>query len=373
MELHNKSMPAIKELMQYLETLAPVAYQESYDNSGLLVGEAETEIKGVLLSLDCTEAVVEEAIQKGCNVIVAHHPIIFKGLKKLNGTSYIERTVIKAIQNHISIYAIHTNLDHVSLGVNGMIAQRLGLSQVRILAPKRETLMKLTFFVPTDNAEEVLESLYAVGAGHIGNYSHCSFLTTGVGTFKPNEGANPYLGEKHKLERVTEQRVEVIFPVFLERKVMQALRTSHPYEEVAYYLTSMSNENQEVGAGAIGELETPMDIADFLTHLKTSMQTSVVKYTATHHRQVRRIAVCGGAGSFLLPKALAAGADVLVTSDFKYHEFFDAENRIMICDIGHYESEVFTKQLLFNQISKKFDNFALYLAETNTNPVSYFY
>jgi dinuclear metal center YbgI/SA1388 family protein len=363
----------IRDLIKYLETLAPVAYQESYDNSGLLVGEADAEIKGILLSLDCTEAVVEEAIQKGCNVIVAHHPIIFKGLKKVNGTSYIERTVIKAIQNHISIYAIHTNLDHVPLGVNGMIAQRLGLRQVRILAPKREVLMKLTFFVPEENASEVLENLYAVGAGHIGNYSHCSFQTTGVGTFKPNEGANPYVGEQDKLEKVTEQRVEVIFSAFLERKVMKALRVSHPYEEVAYYLHTLSNENQEVGAGAIGELEVPMDISDFLAHLKTSMQASVVKYTLTSQRQIKRVAVCGGAGSFLLPKALAAGADAFVTSDFKYHEFFDAENRIMICDIGHYESEVFTKQLLFDQISKKFNNFALYLAETNTNPVSYFY
>lgn len=366
-------MPKLKELTDSLEALAPPAYQEGYDNSGLIVGDPGTDITGVLLSLDCTEAVIEEAIRKGCNLVVAHHPIVFKGLKRLNGKNYVERTVIKAIQNSVAIYAIHTNLDHVPNGVNSMIAARLGLQNVKILAPKRQTLLKLTFFVPRQNANQVLESLYGAGAGKIGNYAECSFQTSGEGAFRPLAGADPYTGEIGELKRAAEQRVELMFPAHLERKVLQALRLSHPYEEVAYYLQSLENENQEVGAGAVGELPEAMPLADFLAHLKKSMELSVIKHTASAKKTIKRVAVCGGAGSFLLPNALAAQAAAFVTADFKYHEFFDAENRIVICDIGHYESEVYTKQLLHDYLSKIFGNFALHLSETNTNPVAYYY
>jgi len=363
----------IQELTDYLSTLAPTAYQEGYDNAGLLVGDPATEISGVLLTLDCTENVVAEAVRRGCNVVVAHHPIVFRGLKKLNGKNYVERTVIQAIRSNVAIYAIHTNLDHVAHGVNAMIAERLGLTQVRVLAPKRQLLMKLTFFVPPDEAQAVLDALYAAGAGQVGKYSECSFQSAGEGTFRPGDGTNPYLGDIGKLERVNEQRVEVLFPAYQETKIMRALKQAHPYEEVAYYLHLLENEHQEVGAGAIGELEVPMSVKSFLGYLKEKMEVTVIKYTATDRPTIRRVAVCGGAGSFLLPNALGAQADAFVTADFKYHEFFDAENKTMICDIGHYESEVFTKQLLFNHISKKFNNFALYLSEVNTNPVSYYY
>ena len=366
-------MPKIKALIDSLEALAPPAYQEGYDNAGLILGDSSTNLTGVLLSLDCTEAVIEEAILKGCNLVVAHHPIVFKGLKKLNGKNYVERTIIKAIQNKVAIYAIHTNLDHVSEGVNSMIAARLGLQNLKILAPKRQLLQKLTFFVPNQHEVRVLESLYAAGAGKIGNYSECSFRTGGEGTFRPGEGANPYAGQVGELERAAELRVELMFPAHLEKKVMQALRQSHPYEEVAYYLQALENENQEVGAGAIGELAEPMETIEFLAHLKKSMSVSVIKHTASAQKTIRRVAVCGGAGSFLLPNALAARADAFVTADFKYHEFFDAENQIVICDIGHYESEVGTKQLLHDYLSKIFGNFALHLSETNTNPVAYYY
>ena len=364
---------SIQQLTDFLATLAPPAYQEGYDNAGLIVGHPATEITGALLSLDCTEEVVEEAVRRGCNVVVAHHPIVFKGLKRLNGKNYVERTVIAAIRANVALYAIHTNLDHVAHGVNAMIAERLGLANVRVLAPKRQLLMKLTFFVPIADTQVVLDAVFAAGAGQVGNYSECSFQSVGEGTFKPGNGTNPHLGQAGTLERVAEQRVEVLFPAHLEANIMRALRQAHPYEEVAHYLHLLENENQEVGAGAIGELPVPLPAAEFLGYLKEKMEVSVIKYTATTQPLIRRVAVCGGAGSFLLPQALGAGADAFVTADFKYHEFFDAENKVMICDIGHYESEVFTKQLLFNHISKKFDNFALYLSEVNTNPVSYYY
>jgi dinuclear metal center YbgI/SA1388 family protein len=365
-------MIQIKDIIRELEFLAPPSYQESYDNAGLLVGSPGTSVTGVLLSLDVTEDVVEEAIQKNCNLVVAHHPIVFKGLKKLNGKNYVERTVIKAIKNDIAIYAIHTNLDHVATGVNWEIARRLGLGNIKILAPKRQLLTKLAFFAPVENTQIVLEALFKAGAGKIGAYENCSFRTEGTGTFLPGESANPAIGESGKPEEVLEHRCEVMFPAHLTNNILAALREKHPYEEVAYYLTTLENENQEVGAGAVGELPEAMPIEEFLRLLKVSMNVSVVKYTETSNRKIKRVAVCGGAGSFLLPDAIRSKADAFVTADYKYHEFFDAENKIMICDIGHYESEVFTKNLLHNYLSGKFPNFALCLSDVNTNPVRYF-
>jgi dinuclear metal center YbgI/SA1388 family protein len=365
-------MTLIKEVIQVLEQLAPPAYQESYDNAGLIVGSGHLEVYGVLLTLDVTEEVVAEAIARQCNLIIAHHPIVFKGLKRLNGKNYVERTVLKAIKNDIAIYATHTNLDHVTNGVNWQIAQMLELQNIRVLAPKRQILSKLTFFSPVDNTQSVLEALYQAGAGQIGNYSNCSFKTEGIGTFLPNESANPVIGKNGEQEEVRENRAELIFPSYLEPAIMTALRQAHPYEEVAYYLTSLENENQEVGAGAVGELSEPMVADAFLSFLKEKMHLKVIRHTAPLRDTIRKVAVCGGAGSFLLPNAIQNNADVFVTADYKYHEFFDAEDRIMICDIGHYESEVFTKNLLYNYLSGKFSNFALCLSEVNTNPVRYF-
>ncbi|SDH01346.1 dinuclear metal center protein, YbgI/SA1388 family [Dyadobacter soli] len=365
-------MTFIKEILTELEKLAPLPYQEDYDNAGLLVGSPDTEVTGILFTLDITEEIVEEAINKQCNLIVAHHPIIFKGLKKLNGKNYVERTVIKAIKNDIALYATHTNLDHVTGGVNWQIANRLGLQNIRILAPKKQILAKLAFFCPVENTQEVLKALFEAGAGEIGEYRNCSFRSEGAGTFLPSENANPAVGERGELETVKEHRVEVMLPTHLQAHVLSALKRAHPYEEVAYYLSALENENQYVGAGAIGELPEPMDATDFLGYLKAGMEASVIKYTEPTGRPVRRVAVCGGAGSFLLRNAVSAGADVFVTADYKYHEFFDAEGRIMICDIGHYESEVFTKNLLHDYISGKFSNFALCLSEISTNPVRYF-
>lgn len=364
----------IKDLTAYLEKLAPLSYQESYDNAGLIVGNPNEIITGVLVCLDSTEDVVEEAIQRGCNIIVAHHPIVFKGLKKFTGKNYVERTIIKAIKNDIAIYATHTNLDNVVNGVSFKIAQLLGLQQVRILAPKADLLMKLVVFVPVDNTGQLLDALYAAGAGEIGNYSQCSFRVEGKGTFKPNAQANPVIGQTGgAMEEVEENRIEVIFPAYLKNQILAAMRKGHVYEEVAYYLTILSNENQEVGSGAVGVLPQEIAETDFLAYLKQNMKVSVIRHTSLLNKSIRKVAVCGGAGSFLLGDAIRAGADIFITADYKYHEFFDAENRIIIADIGHYESEQFTKELLKDYICKKFTNFAVHLSETPTNPVKYYY
>lgn len=366
-------MAQLRELTSHLESLAPSAYQESYDNSGLIVGDPTADITGVLVSLDATEAVVDEAIAKGCNVVVAHHPIVFRGLKKLTGKTYVERTVIKAIKNDVALYAIHTNLDNVVGGVNFMIADKLGLQNVRILVPKSELLSKLVVFVPAENTQDVLNALYEAGAGQIGNYDHCSFLTEGTGTFRPLDGANPVIGTVGDDESVTEHRVEVVFPSHLESVIVAAMKRAHPYEVVAYDLFALKNQNQTVGSGAVGELPAPMYGREWLHYLKHQMGLSVIRHTALLDKPIRRVAVCGGAGGFLLNDALRAGADAFVTADYKYHEFFDADNRITICDIGHYESEVFTKDLLQQHLQKKFLTFAVILSETVTNPVNYFF
>lgn len=363
----------IKDVADYLETIAPRAYQESYDNAGLITGDPSDDVKAVLATLDCTEAVVEEARQSGCNLIVAHHPILFRGVKKLTGSTYVERTLLHAIRNHIAIYAIHTNLDNVRTGVNQKIAEKIGLTGCRILAPRRDTLMKLVTFIPVKDTDSVLQALHRVGAGQIGEYKDCSFRVTGTGTFMPGEGANPSIGERNKQEMVEESRVEVIFPTPLESQVMHALRQSHPYEEVAYYLTRLENANQEVGAGMIGELETAMEPLAFLERLKEQMDLKMIRHTPSPAGKVKKVAVCGGAGSFLLPRAVAEGAHAFVTADFKYHEFFDAEDRILVADIGHYESEAFTKDLLVDLISRKFATFAVNFSKSETNPIRYYY
>jgi len=364
-------MTKIKDIVQYLGTVAPPAYQEGYDNANLITGNKQDEVKGILVTLDCTEPVIDEAIAKGCNVIVAHHPIIFKGLKSLTGKNYVERTVIKAIKNDIAIFAIHTNLDNVQHGVNARIGHQLGIKTCRILAPKREILSKLVFFVPEKDRSQVVDAIYKMGAGEIGNYSECSFNVTGTGTFKPNDKANPHIGENNKLETVDEVRVEIMLPAYLESNVLNAMKKAHPYEEVAFYITPLTNENQEVGAGMIGELEEAMEPFEFLNYLKDSMALQCIRHTAPINRKIKKVAWCGGAGSFLLSKAINAGADAFITGDFKYHEFFDADQKLIIADIGHYESEVYTKELLHDILTKKFTTFATNLSETVTNPISY--
>ena len=361
----------VKDITGHLESLAPRAYQESYDNSGLLTGEPSQEVTGVLVTLDCTEEVVQEANDRGMNMIVAHHPIVFKGLKKLTGSNYVERTVIKAIRNNIALYAIHTNLDNVHIGVNRKIGEKIGLKNLKVLVPKKDTLSKLVTFIPHQNAEEVLAALYNAGAGQIGNYKNCSFRVEGTGTFMPNAEANPHIGKAHEQESVKEIRAEVIFPTHLEVSIITALKKSHPYEEVAYYINNLTNENQEVGSGMVGELDTALEPIEFLRRLKVSMNLNTVRHTRLLDKKVKKVAVCGGSGSFLLPHAISSEADFYVTADFKYHEFFDADGKITIADIGHYESEVFTKELILEILKEKFPTFAVNFSTTDTNPIRY--
>lgn len=361
----------IKDLTNYLESLAPLNYQESYDNSGLIVGHPDKEINKALISLDCTEAIVDEAIATGCDIIIAHHPIVFKGLKKFNGKNYVERVVIKAIENKIALYAIHTNLDSIINGVNAKICEKIGLINCEILAPKDGLLKKLSFFVPLAQAEEVKEAVFNAGAGAIGNYSNCSFSVNGQGTFKANHKANPFIGEKGKLHTEEEVKIEVVFPAQTENKIISALLKTHPYETVAYDLYAITNKNEEVGSGMFGELAEEIDGLSFLKELKDKMNVAVIRHTEILPKKIKRVAVCGGSGSFLLKNAIQANADVFITGDFKYHEFFDAEDKLIIADIGHFESEQFTQDLLLDVITKKFPNFAIRITENSTNPIKY--
>lgn len=361
----------ISEVISYLEQIAPPSYQESYDNATLITGDRNSEVTGIVCSLDCIEATIEEAIELGANMIVAHHPIVFKGLKSLTGKNYVERTIIKAIKNDIAIYAIHTNLDHVAHGVNKRISDRLGLLDTKILQPKRQLLSKLVFYIPEPEKDKVLKAVYSAGAGEIGEYSNCSFQVKGTGTYTPSAKANPTIGERGIAQEEQEVRVEVLVSNHLLPNVLRKMREAHSYEEVAYYVQSLENENQEVGAGMIGVLPQEMEAEEFLDYLKDKMNLKVIKHTELISRKIKKVAVCGGAGIFLLGDAKKAGADVFVTSDVKYHEFFDADGALILCDIGHYESEIFTKELLGEFLSQNFPNIALYLTKVVTNPSSY--
>ena len=364
-------MARISDFTQYLEQTAPLSLQEDYDNAGLLTGNKNQEVKGVLISLDVTEEVIDEAINLGFNLVISHHPIIFRGLKKITGSNYVERVIIKAIKNDIALYAIHTNLDSIKSGVNKKIADILGLSNVRILNAKSSGLYKLVSFVPKENVLDVLNAMHDAGAGVIGDYENCSFRILGTGRFKPSEAANPHIGERNKIEEVEEERIELIYPEHLSQKVMESLKASHPYEEVAYYIHKLENKDVDTGSGMIGQFENPLNIEEFLLTIKKKFNLEQVKYTPIHKRMIKKVAVCGGSGSFLIKEAKKAGADAFITADIKYHEYFDGEGNILIADIGHYESEVFTKELIFELLKKKFSNIALQLSEVNTNPIKY--
>lgn len=362
----------IYDVVSYLENLFPVSSQASFDNCGLLVGDTGIQLNGVVICLDCTEEVLEEAIDTGKNLIIAHHPIIFNGLKKITGTNSIERIIIKAIKNNISIYAIHTNLDHSIVGVNAEIARRLGVIFPRVLQPSEHSLFKLSVFVPTSHQEMLTSVLFHSGAGKMGNYAECSFANIGNGTYTPLEGAEPFAGEIGIAHKEEEVKVEVLVTKHLLNKVIHAMLDAHPYEEVAYDVVELHNKNFSEGTGMIGELEEPMDALTFLARLKQSFHCGSIRHTDLIHSKIQRIAFCGGSGSFLLKDAIQHKADIYITGDFKYHEFFDAENKIIIADIGHYESEQFTSDLIYRILTEKFVNFAISVTKVNTNPINYF-
>jgi len=362
----------ITDIIQYLETVAPPVLQEGYDNAGLLTGNKNWECSGVLCTLDATEKVVEEAVAKGLNLIVAHHPIIFSGLKKITGNNYVERTIIAAIKNDIAIYAIHTNLDNVLHGVNGKIADKLGLVNRQVLAAKNNMLQKMVVFVPNHHSEKVKEAIFAAGGGNIGNYSECCFDVPGTGSFKASEGAQPYIGQIGHRHTGPETRVEVIFPAWLQQPIVQQVKMAHPYEEVAYDLYPLNNTLSFIGSGVIGQLLQPVTETAFLAFIKKQFGLHIIRHTPLLGKPVNRVAICGGAGSFLTKTAIAHGADIFITADVKYHEFFDADAKIVIADIGHWESEQFTVELLFDVLISKFTTFAVQKSDVVTNPVSFF-
>jgi dinuclear metal center YbgI/SA1388 family protein len=362
----------IAEVIEHLEELAPAATAEDFDNVGLLVGNASTPLSGILITLDTLEEVIDEAIEKNCNLIVSFHPIIFSGLKKITGKDYVERTVIKAIKNNIAIYAIHTSLDNHYQGVNKMICDRLGLTNTNILIPTKDKIKKLTTYVPLKNAEELRNKLFDAGAGAIGNYDNCSFNIQGKGSFKPNEEANPTIGNKGELHFEEEMQIGLVFPSHLEDKILKALLEHHPYEEVAYEVTTLNNVYQHQGMGMTGELREPMSEEEFLQLVKETFKTGCIRHSALLKKQVRKIAVLGGSGSFAIENAKRAGADFFITADLKYHDFYKAEGKLVLADIGHYESEQYTKDLIHSYLSKKISNFALILANTKTNPIKYY-
>lgn len=346
--------------------------QENYDNAGLLTGNSAWECTGVIVALDAIEMVLQEAIDNNCNLVVAHHPIIFNGLKKLTGKNYVEKIIIRAIKNDIAIYAIHTNLDNVMWGVNGKMADKLGLINRQVLQHKNKLLKKLVVFVPATHAEILKEAIFAEGAGQIGNYSECSFNTAGEGTFKGGQGANPFIGKPGERTIADEIKVEVIYPDWLEQPILKAMHLAHPYEEIAYDIFSLENKHQQLGSGLVGDFPQPVSESECLQVLKQQFNLSAIRHTSFTGKMIQRVALCGGAGSFLISSSIASGAQIFITADIKYHEFFDADGKILIADIGHYESEQFTIDLLFDILKENFTTFAVLKTGVKTNPVQYF-
>ncbi|HJW17320.1 MAG TPA: Nif3-like dinuclear metal center hexameric protein [Flavisolibacter sp.] len=361
----------INDLISAIEVFAAPELQEDYDNAGLITGNGDWECSGVLCCLDVTIEVIKEAKARNCNLIMSHHPVIFRGMKRINGKNYVEKTIIEAIKNDVALYAAHTNLDNVLLGVSGVIAKKLGLKDIEVLQPKNRLLRRLITFAPVDKAEEVRKAVFNAGAGHIGQYSECSFNSEGTGTFKAEEGADPYVGEIGKQHQEKETKIEIVYPFYLETQVVKALVKHHPYEEVAYDIFTMENIHLGIGSGVVGLLEAPMDEQQFLHLLKERFSAKGIRYTSLLGKPIQKVAVCGGAGSFLLKKAISIKADIYITGDVKYHEFFDAEGKIVLADIGHYESEQFTVELLSDLLLKKFPTFAVLKSSVNTNPVNY--
>ena len=362
----------IKDIIKELEIFAPLSYQENYDNAGLLVGSSDDKFKAALLCIDITEEIVDEAIKKGANLIISHHPIIFSGLKSITGKNYVEKTIIKAIKNDIVIYASHTNMDNVFNGVNKKNCEKLNLKNCEILAPSNKQLKKLVTFIPQKHINKVRNAIFSAGGGYIGNYDNCSYNIEGEGTFRALENTNPYVGKINEIHFEKEIRFETIFPEHLQASIIAELKNNHPYEEVAYDIYTLDNTNKNIGAGMIGELEQEIDETEFLIKIKQIFKTKAIRHTNFKNKKIKKVAVCGGAGSFLLQNAINKKADIFITGDFKYHQFFDAENKILIADIGHYESEQYTKDIFYDILTKKFPNFAFYFSEINTNPVNYY-
>jgi dinuclear metal center YbgI/SA1388 family protein len=361
----------VDDIITHLEHLAPTAYAERFDNVGLIVGNKNTELTGVLVTLDTLEEVIDEATEKKCNLIVSFHPIIFDGLKKITGNSYVERVILKAIENKIAIYAIHTALDNAFEGSNAGLCEIFGLKDKKVLIPQAGTIKQLTTYVPEKNAETVRDALFKAGAGAIGNYNNSCFNVIGEGTFKGNENSNPVVGKKHILQKEKEIQINICFEKHLEKFVLETLNLNHPYEEVAYEIITLENTNQQIGIGMFGVLENPMSSLEFLKFVKTKINCNLVRHSGILNTKIKKVAVLGGSGSFAIDAAKSSGAQAFITSDLKYHDFFKAENKLLLIDIGHYESEQHIKNILVAYLKKKITNFAVVLSTINTNPVKY--
>jgi dinuclear metal center YbgI/SA1388 family protein len=361
----------IKEIVSALDRFAPLPLQDGFDNAGLQIGLTEAEATGALLCLDVTEAVLDEAIALGCNLVISHHPLIFKGYKSITGKDYVERCILKAIRNDMVLYAAHTNLDNAKGGVNYKIAEKIGLKHLQVLEPKRNSLLKLVTFVPTEQAERVRKALFAAGCGNIGGYDSCSYNLKGEGTFRAGENTHPFCGSIGELHREEEVRIETILPSYKKGEVVRALLSAHPYEEPAFDLYPLENEWTQAGAGIVGELETPETGLEFLKRIKKIFEVECVKHNRLTGREIQKVALCGGAGAFLIPQAIRSGADIFITGEIKYHDYFGHEDEILLAEIGHYESEQYTKEIFYSIIRDLFPNFALHLSKINTNPIKY--
>lgn len=361
----------IKQIIDILEEMAPLSYAEDFDNVGLLVGNPQQDINGILVCHDALDTVIEEAIEKDCNMVVCFHPILFTGLKKITGKNYVERAVIKAIRHDIAIYAVHTALDNHKEGVNKIFCEALGLTQTKILLPKSGYIKKLVTYAPIEETATIKQALFDAGAGQIGNYQDCSFVSTGTGSFRGNEDSSPTIGTKRELQTVTESKIEVTFEKHSETKILKTLFDQHSYEEVAYEIYTLENAYQHIGMGMIGELDIAMSETEFLEHVKIRTQTGGIRHSPFLNRPIKRVAVLGGSGSFAIKAAIQQGADAFITADLKYHQFYEAENQILLADIGHFESERYTKNYIVDYLTKKMPNFAIILSSINTNPVNY--
>jgi dinuclear metal center YbgI/SA1388 family protein len=362
----------IKSLYPILEELAPLGYAEDFDNVGLIIGQPDLVISGILVCHDALEEVVQEAIEKKCNLIVCFHPILFNGLKKITGKTYVERAVMKALKNDIAIYALHTALDNHQWGVNHIFCETLGIKNPKMLVEKQNYIQKLVVFTPADHADKLRHALFSAGAGQIGNYDHCSFSSTGTGSYRGNENSNPVIGAKNELVETAEVKIEVTFEKHLQNQIISAMKANHVYEEVAYEIYSLENKHQNIGLGMIGNLEIELSENDFLNLIKQKLDLSLIKHSKKRLLPIKKVAVLGGSGSFAISQAIALGADAFLTADLKYHQFYEAENRLLLVDVGHYESEKFTKNIIFDYLKKKITNFAVVLSEIDTNPVKYF-
>ena len=362
----------IDEIVTVLESFAPTALQESFDNCGLLVGNRHREATGVLLCVDVTESIVDEAIDLGCNMIVAHHPLIFKGIKKLNGQTYIERSIEKAIKNDLAIYAAHTNFDIVRQGVSWEMAHRLGLQDIRVLAPKPDTLCKVVTFVPPRYLAQIQEAVSEAGAGHIGDYDCCSYSSDGTGCFRALEGTSPFVGKKFEIHSEQESRVEWISPSYSVDRVVSAIKKVHPYEEPAIDVYPLKNRWDNYGLGVVGRLTEEQDEKSFLQDVKKIFDIGCIRHSPLLGRKIRTVALCGGSGADFIANAKSCKADIYLTSDVTYHRFFEANGQILIADIGHFESEQFTKNIFYKHITEKFPNFAVRFSQTEKNMISYF-